>query len=210
MTEETFDLDAWLDGAKRTERSVTVYARPDLLADIDLVEKELRTLPAPGSDEDRAFGESDPAVDAQNRLDDLYIRLDASKLVLRVRSLTDEEQHEIREAAAKDLSEAMTEAAKTARAEAVKEAKIDGEQRTPADINELARKAARAAADAVLDREVSLRTIAEAITTPKMTLEQVKNMYRKLGDAQMMLVQNAYMKASLEAPQVQVPKLQKP
>lgn len=41
MTPEGFDLDAWLAGARPSRRATTVYARPDLLATIDVLSERV-------------------------------------------------------------------------------------------------------------------------------------------------------------------------
>ena len=113
---EDFDLDAWLDGAKRTERAVILYGRADLLADIDLLEAQQRTAAAI-PEEDRALGEGVGGY-LQDKIDALYVQMDQSKIVLRVRSLTDSEVEEIRTAAEKELKPELDEAAADARADA--------------------------------------------------------------------------------------------
>lgn len=50
LTVEGFDLAAWIAGARPTRRSVTVYARGDLMADLDEVEDEIRALKSAGKD----------------------------------------------------------------------------------------------------------------------------------------------------------------
>lgn len=42
IDEETFDLDAWIDGVEPTTRSVRIYQRADLLGRYDELEQELR------------------------------------------------------------------------------------------------------------------------------------------------------------------------
>ena len=40
-TPQDFDVDAWLDGAERPERSVTVYQKSALIADLDALEARI-------------------------------------------------------------------------------------------------------------------------------------------------------------------------
>lgn len=42
VTPQDFDLDAWLDGAERPARSVTVYQKAGLIADLDALEEQIR------------------------------------------------------------------------------------------------------------------------------------------------------------------------
>lgn len=204
---EAFDLDDWLDGIQRTERSVTLYGRPDLLADIDELEAQQRTA-SNIPDEDRAAGESTGGK-LQEQIDDLYIALDASKLVFRVSFLDDEEQNAIVEGVKADLKDAADKAAAAARKEARERCKRM-EITQPNDINTIARQMANAAADKVIEREVSIRTIAAAVVSPRLSVEQVRKLYTKVGDAQIALLSQAYSRASNEAPKVTVPKSLKP
>lgn len=41
MTPEGFDLQAWLAGARPSRRATTIFARPDLLADIDVLSERV-------------------------------------------------------------------------------------------------------------------------------------------------------------------------
>ncbi|QFG09559.1 tail assembly chaperone [Arthrobacter phage TripleJ] len=207
-TPETLDLDAWLDGAHRAERSVTLYARADLLADLDQLEAKLRQvaeIPA----EDRSYADADEGAEIRARIDDLNIQLDASKLVVRVTSLEDTEYSEIVDQVKKDLKSEADKAASDARAEAREKCRRL-EITAANDINAFIRPAANAAADAVIEREVSIRTIAAAVVSPKMSVDQVRKLYSRIGDAQVGLLSQAYTRASIEAPQVTVPKSSKP
>ncbi|HEY9356489.1 MAG TPA: hypothetical protein VIQ52_09320 [Arthrobacter sp.] len=211
MTEsipETLDLDAWLDGAHRAERSVTLYARADLLADIDQLEAKLRQV-AEIPEEDRSYGDADEAAEIRADIDRLNIDLYASRLVVRVTSLEDTDEEAIREQVRKDLKDEADKAAAKARDEAREKCRRL-EITAANDINAFIRPAANAAADAVIDRESSIRMIAAAVVAPKMSVEQVRRLYKKIGDAQVALLSQAYSRASMEAPQVTVPKSSKP
>ncbi len=71
------DVDAWIAGAKRQQRSVLIYQRPDIVAELDEINQELTTLRAAGQDiaalEDRwtqralAFTESSLRVTVQGQ-----------------------------------------------------------------------------------------------------------------------------------------------
>lgn len=209
MTESTeLNLDAWLDGVQRAERSVTLYGRADLLADIDELEAKLRALPSEESEE-RSYGESSGRVQLEQQIDALYIELDKSKMVFRVSFLDDTEQNDIREQVKKDLKEEADKAAAEARKEA--RDKCRRLEITAAnDINNVLRTMANAAADAVIEREVSIRTIAAAVVSPRINSEQVRKLYTRVGDAQIQMLSRAYTRVSNEAPQVAVPKSSKP
>ncbi|GAA3399411.1 hypothetical protein [Pseudarthrobacter polychromogenes] len=207
MTTEEFNLDNWLDGIQRTERSVTLYGRPDLLADIDELEAQQRAT-ADTPEEDRAAGESTGGK-LQEKIDALYLALDASKLVFRVSFLDDQEQNAIEESAKSDMKTEADAAAAAARKEAREKCKRL-EITQPNEINTIARNMANAAADKVIEREVSIRTIAAAVVSPRLSVEQVRKLYTKVGDSQIALLSRAYSRASVEAPQVTVPKSLKP
>ncbi len=100
MTEETapleapvdFDLDAWLTDAKRPERSVTVYKRADLIADLDELERQIDNA-------NRAGAEEESLGFAGKRLEAEYLaklqEFHDSALTIRVRGLTQDEINKI-------------------------------------------------------------------------------------------------------------------
>lgn len=205
---ESLNLDDWLDGAKRTERSVTLYARNDLLADIDELEAKLRQV-AEVPFEDRSMGESAPGKDLQDKIDELYVELGESKMVFRVSFLDDDELEAITEEVKKDLKNEIDKAASAARAEAREKCKRL-EISAVNDINTMVRTMANTAADEVIRKEADLRTITQAVVSPKLTLTQARKLAKTVGEAQMGLLKQAYSRAAVEAPQVAVPKSSKP
>jgi hypothetical protein len=205
---ESLNLDDWLDGAQRTERSVTLYARADLLADIDELEAQKRQAQEV-AEEDRSYGESTAGADLQEKIDALYLALDQSKMVFRVSFLDDEEVDAINEQVKKDLKDEADKAAVEARKEAREKCRRL-EITAVNDINTITRQMANTAADEVLKREMNVRTIAAAVVSPKISVEQVRKLYKKVGDAQIALLSQAYTRAAVEAPQVAVPKSLKP
>lgn len=207
MTENKINFDEWLDGVQRTERSVTLYGRADLLADIDELEAQKRQL-VDIPEEDRGYADSSGGK-LQEKIDALYIALDESKLVFRVSFIDDEEQKTIQEAVKRDLKAELDAAAKVARDEAREKCRRL-EITNPNDVNTVARNMANAAADAVAEREVSIRTCAAAVVSPRMTPDQVRRLYSKVGDAQFQLLTRAYSRAQNEAPLVAVPKSSRP
>lgn len=207
MTEIYDDIDAWLDGAKRAERTVEVYGRADLLADIELLESEQRTLNSI-PDEDRAFA-GDDGDDLQAKIDALNEQIAASKIVLRVRALIDDEVEVIRAATAKEIKTQLDEAAAEARTDArvqCERAGIKGAN----DINQLVRTAAITASTTLLQKEADLRVIAEAVVSPRMDIGRVKKLVDLVGEAQTNKIKEAYSRATTEAPRVMIPKSRKP
>ena len=207
MSENEINFDDWLDGVQRTERSVTLYGRADILADIDELEAQKRHAEQV-PEEDRGYADSTGGK-IQEKIDALYLLVDQSKMVFRVSFIDDEEQQSISDQVKKDLKDAMDEAAKAARAEAREKCRRL-EITNPNDVNNVARNMANAAADAVAEREVSIRTCAAAVVSPRMTPDQVRKLYSKVGDAQFQLLTKAYSRAQNEAPLVAVPKSSRP
>ena len=203
--EPDFDFEGWLSAARRPERSVVVYGRADLLADIDQLEADLRavvTIP----DEDRAMGDASGS-DIEKQIDALYEQMGASKMVIRVRALIDNETELIRDKAEAepDVKALMNSAASKARADAREHCKR-AEVKAVNDINAFVRNAATAASSQVLTRETDLRILAEAIVSPKMSVAGVRAMLEAIGEPQVNLVKAAFSRASNEAPKVALPK----
>lgn len=213
MTEQNtapgLDLEAFLNQAKRAERTVTVYARWDVKADIEVLEKQLRALPAKPVDDD-AYGDDDnPAAKIQAKIDDLYFQIYASRMDLRVTTLIDTEIEEIESTVKKELKEEADAAAKDAITYARSQCKR-AEITTPNDINQIIRNAATIAAQKVITREVNVRQIAACIVSPVMAPDDVRALYKAIGDTQVGMINAAYTRASIEEPKVAIPKSLKP
>ncbi|KQR02480.1 hypothetical protein ASF72_10625 [Arthrobacter sp. Leaf141] len=202
-----FNLDDWIDSVQRTERAVTLYGRMDLMAEIDVLQAKLRAE-AEIPEEDRSMG-GDPSEKLRQEIDDLYIQIDASKIEIRVSFLDDEEQEAISTAVRKELKAEADAAAKQARADGVEKCKRL-EIKAVNDVNQMCRNLAAAAAEHVFEREINVRTIAAAVVSPRMTPDQVRKLYKVVGDAQIALISKAYTRASIEEPQVTVPKSSQP
>lgn len=89
---EKFDLAAWVAGVRPARRATTVYARPDLLADLDLL-AERYALTSPASP-DR------PALEQQMR--DLREQVEASGLDIIVEARSEELRQTMAQALEKD------------------------------------------------------------------------------------------------------------
>ena len=111
---QDFDFDKWLDGADRPERSVTVYQKAGLIADLDALAERINA-----ADEDEVDGP--PMGGGVGKLRGEYAKLAQefhdSALTIRVQSLTAAEQSELgaanpeldaREIGAVVLAEAIT------------------------------------------------------------------------------------------------------
>ena len=93
MTEldpKTFDVDAWLTGAKLPEHSVEVYARADLLAVADDL---VRRIGRAETDEslERSLGEGESAAALREQYEAVMEEFKASALTVRVRAVKESE-----------------------------------------------------------------------------------------------------------------------
>ena len=205
------DLDAWLATGERTTHSVNLYARMDLIAEIDRLEAQRVEVEEVPEGEESLAGVHNPNAELDARINDLYRIIDQSKRVFRVTALTDEEAEEIRKEVLTDLSTDIDEAARFGREEALKSAKRMGVT-DPKDRNAMARVGAKDFTDKLISREVALRMIAKSSamqhgeTYIPLSVEQARTLYEKLGEAQTGQLANAARKAKDEAPQVNVPK----
>lgn len=103
MTEETapleapedFDIDAWLSDAKRPERSVIVYKRADLLADLDELQRRISEANAV-AEEEESLAASPVALEHEYLA--LAQQFHDSGLVVRVKGLTQDEMDAINSA----------------------------------------------------------------------------------------------------------------
>jgi hypothetical protein len=151
-TPQDFDFDAWLEGAERPERAVTVYQKAGLIADLDALEAKI--LAADDDEEavyERGLTQADPARKLRAEYQKLAKQFHDSALTIRVQGHSDEEKREF-------LSDDP--------------------------------------------KGVVYKVLADAITSPKVTDEQVKRLEKKLGPAQFGLILTAYHQASTEIPVV--------
>ena len=88
-TPQEFDIDAWLNDADRPARSVTVYQKAGLIADLDVLEEQIRN--AEGEDVDGpSMGGGVGKLRAKYA--DLAQKFHDSAITVRVQSLTQQEQ----------------------------------------------------------------------------------------------------------------------
>jgi hypothetical protein len=155
-TPQDFDFDAWLEGAERPERSVTVYQKASLIADLDALEAKI--LAADDDEDDvyeRGLTQADPARKLRAEYQKLAKQFHDSALTIRVQGHDEDEKREIAKAN-KDL----------------------------------------------LPGELGYVILADAITSPKVTADQLKRLAKKVGEAQFNQIPAAYQKASSEIPVV--------
>lgn len=205
------DLDAWLETGERTTHEVKIFARMDLVAEVEALEAQLVPVETVPEGEEALGGNDNPNAELEARINDLWDRIAASRRVFRVTALTQQEIDAIRETVLTECSDEIDKAAAFGRAEAKKTCKRM-EVTVPADINALVRVGVKEFTDKVINRETTLRMIAKATTLQNgseyfpLTLDQTRTIYEKLGEAQVGLLADAARKANHEVPQVTVPK----
>lgn len=205
------DLDSWLATGERNTHNVNLYARMDLIAEVEALESQ-RVATSEVSDMDKPLGgEENPNAELDAQINDLWARIDESKRVFRVTALTKQETDAIRETVLKESSDKIDEAAALGRAEAKKTCKRM-EITVPADINAYVRIGVKEFSDKVINHETTLRMIADATKIKvgdgwkQLTLDQTRTLYEKLGESQIGLLAAAAYKANNETPEVTVPK----
>lgn len=205
------DLDEWLAMGERTVHNVNLYARFDLIAEIDALEAQKQPVEEVPEGDEALGGNSDPNAGLDAEIDELKMRIHASKRIFRVTSLTDAEIAEIRETVLTECSEDIDKQAELGKNEARKTA-ARMEVKTPADVNALVRVNVNEFTRKFIERESRLRIIAASTTLMNngklvdLTLEQARTLYEKLGEAQMRLLSDANARATQDIPEVTVPK----
>ena len=205
------DLDEWLAMGERTVHNVNLYNRFDLIAEIDALEaQKVQVEEVPEGDE-ALGGNSNPNAALEAQIDELYTRINASKKIFRVTSLTDAEIADIRETVLTECSQDIDKQAELGKNEARKTA-ARMEVKTPADVNALVRLNVNEFTRKFIERETRLRMIAASTTIMNkgklvdLTLEQTRTLYEKLGEAQIRLLADASARATQDIPEVTVPK----
>lgn len=100
ITEETFDIEAWIGGATTKERRVTVYQKSDLIGQIDTLKEELslaRRIPTG----QRGISDRSPAK-IEQEIRALAQEFAESALVVRVKGLTEDHSKRLRKNAVVD------------------------------------------------------------------------------------------------------------
>lgn len=211
---DEMDLESWLAGGARNTRLVPVYARLDLQADIQKIEAQIPEKKREVLEQDAAFDGSDyddefSDLRAQAAL--LWKQLDASRKEFRVAGRTEEEVEAIKKQVTEDLQTEIDEAAAYGRKEGHKNAKRAGLTAVN-DINAMVRQGAIEEMGKVIDREVSIRTIAASSTIRvgaqwlTLTRDDVYKMYNVLGEAQIGRLAQAAARSQYETANVSIPK----
>lgn len=205
------DLDEWLATGERNTHNVNLYARMDLIAEVEALEAQKAPVENIPEGDEALGGNTNPNSDLEAQINDLWHRIGQSKRVFRVTALTKQETDAIRETVLKDCSDKIDDAASLGRAEAKKTCKRM-EITVPADINAYVRIGVKEFTDKVINHETTLRMIADATKMQvgegwkQLTLDQTRTLYEKLGESQIGLLADAAYKANNETPEVTVPK----
>ena len=99
-TPEEFDVEAWLTDAKMPEESAEVFKRADVIAELQVVRRQIETQRKAATIEKTAHGDT-VLRNLERRYDELLETFGASKLTVYVRALSPDEQRESREATEK-------------------------------------------------------------------------------------------------------------
>lgn len=205
------DLDEWLAGGARNTKLVHLYQRNDLRADIEELERQRVPHEAPAEGDAALGGDDNPNAELDQQIEALWVQLGASKKEFRVAGRTVEETETITAAVKADLKTELDAAAEQARKDGRERARRF-EVKAAEDINRIVRAEVLQAMNRVIDLEVAVRTIA-ASTTVKVgdawvpvSPDQVRTLYKVLGEPQVNLLAAAASATAQEAPEVTVPK----
>lgn len=101
-TPQEFDIDAWLDDAERPARSVTVYQRAGLIADLDALAEQIENAEADEAADDpyheRGLGEMSMGQKLSEQYAKLAKKFHDSALTIRIEGRSDDEKRELAKA----------------------------------------------------------------------------------------------------------------
>lgn len=205
---QELDFNEWLATGGRTTHYVGLYARMNLLADIEALEVQKVAVPDVPAGDESMGGEEDPNADLQTQIDELYRQIHASKKTFRVTALNEEEIEKIRQDFRKSSADKISEVAAEGRAEARRTAKRM-EVTDPPELNTVVRAGAKKYTDDYISREVGLLIVANAakMQTPNgelvnLSYDQVRSIYEMLGESQLDRLVDASMQANSDVPEV--------
>jgi hypothetical protein len=102
MTEspQDFDFDAWLDGAERPERAVTVYQKANLIADLDVLAERIKNAEQDGDHQidERGLGEQSEIQKLSAEYQRIAQQFHDSALTLRIAGHSETEKREFAKA----------------------------------------------------------------------------------------------------------------
>lgn len=203
------DLDSWLATGERTTHNVNLYARMDLIAEIEELEAQIPAVQrkAPENEDSLGGSEADPYEDLRLQIRELEERIHASKKVFRVTALTQQEIKDARRKVEDEFKDEIDAAAVRGREEGKRTAKNLGAT-IPGDINQMVRIGATKAIEEVVERELSIELLARAVQIKQdgqlipLTTKNVRKLYDKLGEGQVGLLSQAAKRANSQIPKV--------
>jgi len=206
---EGFDFDAWLSGAERPSRLVTLYARPDVYGELIAVRERLDALPPAPKKEDapeRSLGDPvDPQAalraELEQERDALTAKLHASRTEVKVEGSIEEEVKDVEKAVKRDLADVRKAAEDEARKDTTELAtalELSAKETLAA-----VQAAVSTASDAVVGIERSFRLLAERVHIrgkngqwEPIGRERLDKLNRVIGDPQIVMLQNAWSQAT--------------
>lgn len=135
VTPQDFDLDAWLEDAERPARSVTVYQKAGLIADLDALAEQIENAEADESAEliyERSIGESSESQKLRAKYAQLAQQFHDSALVIKIEGRDDAEKRDL---ATANPGLTGTELGRVVIADAIQSPKF-----TPAQLEKLAKR----------------------------------------------------------------------
>lgn len=207
---EEIDFDDWLRTGARTTRHVNLFARMDLIAEIDELEKQRVTPDQYPTDEDSLGGGNpiNPNAEIDAKIEAYEAEIWASKRAFRVTALTDEENRSINREVLEEFKDEIDKAAAKGRAEAQRTVKRM-EITVPNEVNQVIRAGAKKYAEDLINYETGAKVIAATTTTRDkdgiwrpLTVETVKQIESALGEGQINLLIQAANSARLEVPEI--------
>lgn len=207
---EAFDLDSWLAGAERASKTVTLFADSKTLVALTQVRERLAALPKEATAE-RSLGETSLRAELQAEEATLLKRAQASARRFRVTGSIEEETDTLTKTIRKEKDAERTAAADEARKEAAADATA---LEIPAkDRAEIVRTRVAEAMDAVVSDEFTWRILGDRVAMETSAgvwepvgYDGIQRMRRALGDPQIIMLQQAWLLMTNEAPEaVEVP-----
>jgi hypothetical protein len=95
VTPQDFDFDAWLDGAERPQRAVTVYQKAGLIAELDALEDQILAADDEGESQERGLSEQSESQRLTAEYQRLAQQFHASALTIKVQGHDEEEKRNL-------------------------------------------------------------------------------------------------------------------
>lgn len=179
---KNFDFDSWFGGAALPEESADVYTRGDLMGRINYLTRRIEEAQrvSAAGVEESSVGEENPVEAHEAELEALLETFAASRVTVYLRALEKPERVKLRKAH-----------------DAAQKSGIEGDEGF----------VIRSVAASVVGLQAPGQ---ESRTDVRMSVGQVKELYSKIGEAQMALLFEAQQTATNAAPVVRADFLQKP